>query len=239
MYFSTAVLDVSGFGRGWPQIFIKRIAAQRRKNLAMAGHKQAGQTPGRGPENLAEEKDALSTWVRATQQGDQEAFTRIYHNLKNRLFSLAYRYTYNREAAEDILQETFIKIYSKMSTITSTETFLPWVYRVTINTALSYLRHQKKHLQSNLSHEALEPEIKDSPGVDSLGQREDQLRQAIEAGIRTLPPKLKTVFLLHDVQGFTHEEIAVILGCTVGTSKSQLFKARLKIRNFLKEKKIK
>ena len=190
-------------------------------------------------ENLwSKESQILSTWVKETQQGSQEAFAQIYNYLKNRLFSLAYRYTYNREAAEDILQETFIKIFSNMSTINKPETFIPWVYRVTINTALSYLRQQKKHFQAQVSAEASELEVQDVPGVESLSQREDQLHQAIEAALRTLPPKLKTVFLLHDVQGFTHEEIAAILGWRVGTSKSQLFKARLKMRDFLKQKRI-
>lgn len=190
-------------------------------------------------ENLwSEESQILSTWVKETQQGSQEAFAQIYNYLKNRLFSLAYRYTYNRETAEDILQETFIKIFTNLSTINNPETFIPWVYRVTINTALSYLRQQKKHFQAQVSAEASELEVQDVPGVESLSQREDQLHQAIEAALRTLPPKLKTVFLLHDVQGFTHEEIAAILGWRVGTSKSQLFKARLKIRDFLKQKRI-
>lgn len=190
-------------------------------------------------ENLwSEESQILSTWVKETQQGSQEAFTQIYNYLKNRLFSLAYRYTYNRETAEDILQETFIKIFTNLSTINNPETFIPWVYRVTINTALSYLRQQKKHFQAQVSAEASELEVQDVPGGEFLSQREDQLHQAIEAALRTLPPKLKTVFLLHDVQGFTHEEIAAILGWRVGTSKSQLFKARLKIRDFLKQKRI-
>ena len=190
-------------------------------------------------ENLwSKESQILSTWVKETQQGSQEAFAQIYNYLKNRLFSLAYRYTYNRETAEDILQETFIKIFTNLSTINNPETFIPWVYRVTINTALSYLRQQKKHFQAQVSAEASELEVQDVPGVESLSQREDQLHQAIEAALRTLPPKLKTVFLLHDVQGFTHEEIAAILGWRVGTSKSQLFKARLKMRDFLKQKRI-
>ena len=238
IYFSPAILNMSGFPWGWPKILIKKEANQR-SALLTKGNQKISDRGSAEQENLwSEESQILSTWVKETQQGSQEAFTQIYNYLKNRLFSLAYRYTYNREAAEDILQETFIKIFSKLSTINKTETFIPWVYRVTINTALSYLRQQKKHFQAQVSAEASELEVQDVPGVESLSQREDQLHQAIEAALRTLPPKLKTVFLLHDVQGFTHEEIAAILGWRVGTSKSQLFKARLKIRDFLKQKRI-
>jgi len=189
-------------------------------------------------EKLKEKENLILAWVKETQNGNTEAFSQIYHHLKNRLFSLAYRYTYNREAAEDILQETFIKIYSKMSTINQPETFLPWAYRVTINTALSYLRRHRKYFHSTISQEEREIEIEDTTGIDSLNNSEALLRQTIEAAIRSLPPGLKTIFLLHDVQGFTHEEIAAILGCTVGTSKSQLFKARVKIRDFLQQREI-
>lgn len=192
-------------------------------------------------EQLPAKEDFISTWFKNNRR-NPDAFGALYSHLKNRLFSLVYRYTYNREAAEDILQETFIQIYKKMSTVTNPETFQAWIYRVAINTALSYLRRHRRHLHlsySGESQELDEGKLSSPRSADeAIGEDESMIHQAIDEALRKLPAGLKTVFILHDVQGFTHEEIATILDTSVGTSKSQLFKARLKIREFLRKKEI-
>jgi len=192
-------------------------------------------------ELLRAEEDFVVTWFKNNRK-DPDSFASLYTHLKNRLFSLAYRYTYNREAAEDILQETFIQIYKNMSTVTNAEAFQAWIYRVTINTALSYLRRHRRHRHPEFLEEGLSLEERKGPSLEAadeaVGKDESLIHQAIEEALCELPAGLKTVFILHDVQGFTHEEIANILGSSVGTSKSQLFKARLKLREYLRKKEI-
>ncbi|MEA2005315.1 MAG: RNA polymerase sigma factor, partial [Acidobacteriota bacterium] len=158
----------------------------------------------------------------------------IYRHFKSRLFSLAYRYTYNPAAAEDILQDTFVKVFTNLSSLEGEKTFIGWLYRITINNCLTYIREKKKHLQRTVPLNDVEHTMsgKKKPA------HEKRISKSLEKAIETLPTKLKSVFLLYDVQGFKHEEVAEILGCAVGTSKSQLFKARMKIRKYLEKNKI-
>lgn len=186
--------------------------------------------------NFAEETPAqknsssLGLLIRRSQQGDLQAMEEIYSSYKGLIFGLACRLTSNRESAEDILQETFIKVFTHITGVRNEETFPAWVYRIALNTCYSYLRSRKtRDLRTVPLHEVegrAEEAVEDGD--------EDRLEQSVDQALGELPEKLRTVFLLHDVQGFKHEEIARMLGCSVGTSKSQLFKARLKIRKFLK-----
>ncbi len=176
----------------------------------------------------------LEQWLRRGKDGEKEALASIYEHFKGKVYSLAYRYTYNTAAAEDILQDTFIKVFGQLSSVKSSETFTGWLFRIAINTSLSYLRKNKKHLKQtssleNMVFEAQSPE-------DTT--HEDMMVSSLEKAMAKLPHGLKSVFLLHDVQGFKHEEVARILGCSVGTSKSQLFKARMKLRELLESKNI-
>lgn len=181
-----------------------------------------------------QEKEVIFEWVRRSQQGDSDAMESIYRHFKSRLFSLAYRYTYNPAAAEDILHDTFVKVFTNLSSLEGEKTFIGWLYRITINNCLTYIREKKKHLQRTVPLNDVEHTMsgKKKPA------HEKRISKSLEKAIETLPTKLKSVFLLYDVQGFKHEEVAEILGCAVGTSKSQLFKARMKIRKYLEKNKI-
>ena len=172
--------------------------------------------------------------IKRTQQGETEAMEKLYDIYKRPLFNLIYRHTYNFAVAEDLLQDIFIKIFTHIKDIQAEGTFKGWVYRITLNTCYSYLRQNKNKLKKTVALEGVKHTLKQE---DVLPQ-DRSLRIPLEEAIKTLPPRLRSVFLLHDVQGFKHEEISQVLGCAVGTSKSQLFKARLKIRNYLKNKQI-
>lgn len=179
--------------------------------------------------DLSEEE--VMRLVSLCREGDIQAMSTLYENFKTPLFGLAFRYTYNFAAAEDLIQDIFIKVFTSLQSLDEDKAFIGWLYRVSVNTCLSYLRSNKKRLQKTIPLEEVKSYLS-----DASAEREDKANKPLEEAIQNLPPRIKSVFLLHDVQGFKHQEIAAILGCSVGTSKSQLFKARMKIRNYLEKK---
>jgi RNA polymerase sigma-70 factor (ECF subfamily) len=176
----------------------------------------------------------LSILIKRSQRGDEGAMEKIYEHYKRPLFNLAYRYTFDRLAAEDLLQDIFIKIFSHLGEVDRDETFVAWMYRIALNTCYSYLRSRR----SRDGHSIPLSEIEGKKEEAVYDGHEESLAGPLDEAVRKLPEKLRAVFMLHDVQGHTHEEIGRMLGFTVGTSKSQLFKARMRIRAFLKEKKV-
>ncbi|MGD8535100.1 MAG: sigma-70 family RNA polymerase sigma factor [Candidatus Aminicenantes bacterium] len=190
-------------------------------------------------DNLAEEsnlQDAslLEDWINRSRSGDAQAMEAIYDRFNRPLFSLIYRYTANREVAEDLLQDVFLKIFSNLKTLRKTETFVSWMYRIAVNTCFGYLRGTKSQVQRTVPLN----NVKERIGKDTATSSDRLMKKSLDDAIHSLPTRMKTIFLLHDVQGFKHEEIAPMLGCSVGTSKSQLFKARMKIRERLERGKV-
>jgi RNA polymerase sigma-70 factor (ECF subfamily) len=176
---------------------------------------------------------SLAELIHRGKEGDPRALEEIYERFKGSLFNLAFRHARDRAAAEDILQDTFIKVLTHLDDVETEETFSAWVYRIALNTCYSYLRSRRNRDNRTVALSQVEGK-KEEAAYDG---HETSLAGPIEEAIANLPEKLRTVFLLHDVQGFKHGEVAGLLGVTVGTSKSQLFKARLRIRKFLKAKK--
>jgi RNA polymerase sigma-70 factor (ECF subfamily) len=174
----------------------------------------------------------LHELIQKSRGGDIQAMENLYAHFKTSLFSLALRYTYNYAAAEDVLQDVFVKVFTNLHTLDDEKAFVGWLYRIAVNTSLSYLRSHKKLRQKTIPLEDVQGVVSDSE--PSATQKAEN--KILEQAIQKLPPSLKSVFLLHDVQGFKHREIANILGCSVGTSKSQLFKARKRIRKLLEHK---
>ncbi|MGB7296422.1 MAG: RNA polymerase sigma factor [Candidatus Aminicenantales bacterium] len=175
----------------------------------------------------------LSSLILRSQQGDERAMEEIYERYKKPLFNLAYRYTFDRVTAEDLLQDIFIKIFTHMKDVQKDATFVAWMYRIAVNTCYSFLRSRRSRNGKTLSLSEVEGK-KEEAVYDG---HEDSLAKPLDEALQGLPERLRSVFLLHDVQGYKHEEIARMLGVSVGTSKSQLFKARMRIRERLKEKK--
>jgi len=166
------------------------------------------------------------------RKGDIQAMEAIYERFNRSIFNLVYRHTNNREIAEDLLQDIFIKIFTRLQDLRTEDTFVGWLYRIALNTCYSYLRSSKSTLQRTLSLSEMEGRI----NGQTYESRDRMIKESLDDAIQSLSGKLKTIFLLHDVQGFKHREIALMLSCSVGTSKSQLFKARMKIRKYLKNK---
>ena len=176
----------------------------------------------------------LKDAIKRGREGDIQALEAIYKHFSRPLFNLAYRYTYNREIAEDLLQDIFLKIFSHLQDIRNEDTFVGWIYRIAINTCYSYLRGKKIQLQRTIPLSEVERTIEGKTHESS----DEIVKKSLDNAIHKLPRKMKSIFLLHDVQGFKHKEISRMLGCSTGTSKSQLFKARMKIREYLKNEKI-
>lgn len=173
-------------------------------------------------------------WVSRSREGDSEAMTALYGQFKSPFYGIAFRYTANSAVSEDLLQDVFVKIFTNLDKLDNDEAFTGWAFRIAVNTCLSYLRRRKTQLSKSVAMEDVEYSLADN----NNRQHENMLNRPIEDALNTLSNKLKSVFMLHDIQGFKHTEIAQILGCSVGTSKSQLFKARMKIRKQLAGKQL-
>jgi RNA polymerase sigma-70 factor (ECF subfamily) len=176
---------------------------------------------------------SLSSLILRSQKGDERAMEQIYDRFKRPLFNLAYRYTFDRVTAEDLLQDIFIKIFTHMKDVQKDETFVAWMYRIAINTCYSFLRHRRSRDRQMIALSEVEGKREEAV----YDEHEESLAGPLDGALQELPERLRAVFLLHDVQGYKHEEIAHLLGVSIGTSKSQLFKARMRIREWLKEKK--
>jgi RNA polymerase sigma-70 factor (ECF subfamily) len=142
----------------------------------------------------------------------------------------------NIAEAEDLTQEAFLQLHRKIATFRGDSAFSTWLHRLAINVVLMHLR--KKGLSLTSLDEAMDPAAEDRPGRD-FGARDLLLAGAIDRmtlgrAIGDLPAGYRLVFVLHDIEGYEHNEIAQMLDCSIGNSKSQLHKARLKLRNALR-----
>lgn len=176
-------------------------------------------------------REKLLELVQRGRRGDRDALEMIFRHFRQPLFNLALRYTRNAAVSEDLLQDVFLKVFTHLKDLDRDGAFVGWIYRITIRTCLSYLRSHQIRARKTVVVE----DVGNLAGTGNLGE-EDLWGRSIEDAVVLLPPRLKSVFLLHDVQGFKHREIAEIMGCSEGTCKSQLFKARMKIRKHLKQK---
>jgi RNA polymerase sigma-70 factor (ECF subfamily) len=144
----------------------------------------------------------------------------------------------NPSDAEDLMQEAFLQLFRKIGTFRGESAFSTWLHRMTVNVVLMRLR--KKSLPVASLEETTDPDEESGgprkdPGAPDLRLTGAVDRVNLERSIEKLPPGYRTVFTLHDVQGYEHNEIADIMGCSVGNSKSQLHKARTKLRDLLQE----
>ena len=173
--------------------------------------------------------------IRGAQEGDAGSFETLYGFHKRRVYSLCLRMTGNTAEAEDLTQDAFLQLFRKISTFRGESAFSTWLHRLVVNVVLMQLR--KKGLSEVSLEAALEPQHEDGPRKD-IGTRDNVLagsvdRVNLERCIESLPPGYRIIFVLHDVEGYEHNEIAGMLGCSIGNSKSQLHKARMKLRELL------
>ena len=170
------------------------------------------------------------------QTGDHQAFAHLYSLHKRRIYSLCLRMVGNMAEAEDLTQEAFLQLHRKIATFRGDSAFSTWLHRLAINVVLMQLR--KKGLSLISMDEAMELVPEGGPGR-SFGAADHTLagaidRLALERAVADLPAGYRLIFVLHDIEGYEHNEIATMLECSIGNSKSQLHKARLKLRDALR-----
>jgi RNA polymerase sigma-70 factor (ECF subfamily) len=178
---------------------------------------------------------AEATLIERAKQGDAEAFEALYNLHKRRVYSLCLRMTANTAAAEDLTQEAFLQLFRKIGTFRGESAFSTWLHRMAVNVVLMQLR--KKNLPVVPLEDTMESEEeapRKEPGADDPRLAGSIDRMQLQKSIEALPPGYRMIFLLHDVEGYEHNEIAEMVGCSIGNSKSQLHKARMKLREFLK-----
>jgi len=160
---------------------------------------------------------------------DVDGFEQLYRQHSPRLYALATRISGSPTEGEDLLQEIFVQAYRKLEGFRGDAAIGTWLYRLAMNYCLDYVRSRRgkmAKLTTPLDVEnGWEPSIRDDRAADRLD---------LERAIRLLPDGCREVFVLHDVEGFSHQEISTMLGIAEGTSKSQVFKARQKLRAILK-----
>ena len=176
--------------------------------------------------------------IRLAQQGDERGFETIYRLHSQRVYALCLRMMRGNAAeAEDLTQESFMQLFRKINTFRGESAFSTWLHRLAFNVVLMRLRRHSFQVSS--LDEMLEPGEKTAGLLQKhIGSRDLRLagsadRMDLERALEQLPPGYKAVFILHDVQGYQHREIAAIRGCTLGNSKSQLHKARARLRRLL------
>jgi len=166
--------------------------------------------------------------IRAAQGGDQRAFHELVAMYDTRIMALALQLLRNKEDAEDIYQEVFIKAWRNLSSFEFKSDFYTWLYRITTNTCFSYRSGRHRHHLENIS---LEEGYHDAYDED-IQERTEQQQRIIEA-VNGLPQKQKTVFVMRYYQGHKINDIATLLGCNPGTIKRYLHRATLKMRKDL------
>jgi RNA polymerase sigma-70 factor (ECF subfamily) len=163
------------------------------------------------------------------RQGDLDAFGEIYRRHAGRLYSLAYRMVGHAGDAEDLLQEIFLQAHRKLHSFKGESALVTWLYRLGMNLCLDHLRSRASRMSQATA--SLDDEYGPPMPAAPAGAVELTVsRLDLERAIATLPEGCRAAFLLHDVEGFEHREVAEMLGIAEGTSKSQVHKARLRLR---------
>ena len=165
--------------------------------------------------------------VEQARHGDERAFRALYDRTVDRVFRLAYRMAGDGELARDFTQETFVRAYQRLAQFRGESAFSTWVHSIAISVTLNGLRRSARH-------RGRERPLDEAHALPSpVREPEPELRGRIEAAVDGLPDIYRTVFLMHDLEGYSHGEIAASLGVAEGTSKARLFRARSKLREVL------
>lgn len=165
--------------------------------------------------------------------GDAEAFEILYRRHFRRVYALCLRMLNDPTLAEDLTQEVFVNLFTKIGSFRGESQFTTWLHRMTVNQVLMYFR--KASTRSELTTDEGETPVQIVRGTEDPGRMPVVDRIGLERAIRQLPLGYRTVFILHDVEGYGHDEVAGMLGISEGTSKSQLHKARLKLRGLIRQ----
>jgi RNA polymerase sigma-70 factor (ECF subfamily) len=165
------------------------------------------------------------------RQGDTAAFEELYRAHAGRLYNLVYRMAGSAHEAEDLLQDVFLQAHRKLGSFKGESSLGTWLYRLAVNLCLDFLRGRQARMSrssDSLDADGASEPVAAAPAVPTAISRLD-----LERAIARLPDGCRAAFILHDVEGFEHNEVAKLLGVSEGTSKSQVHKARMKLRAML------
>ena len=176
--------------------------------------------------------------VRLAQRGDADAFERVYRLHSRKVYNLCLRMVGNPAEAEDLTQDVFLQLLRKIGTFRGESAFSTWLHRMSVNIVL--MRFRKKPKAQPSLDTMTNPEEESSTSPREFGGPDMRLngvidRVTLQAAINELAPGSKAMFILHDIQGYKHHEIAGMFGCSVGNSKSQVHKARIRLRELLRK----
>ena len=180
-------------------------------------------------------EDSERNLIRRAQQGDEGAFATLYELHKKRVYSVCLQMTRDVADAEDLTQEAFLQVFRSVNSFRGDSAFSTWLYRIAVNTVLMKLRRRKTPPLVSLD----EPVSKESSSLKrDIGKADPCLsgavdRIALRRAVEELPAGCRQIFDLHEVEGYQHHEIAKLLECSIGNSKSQLHKAKMKMREVL------
>lgn len=164
-------------------------------------------------------------WIEQIKNGRSEFFGDLYERHHRKLFALCFRFTGNMADAEEQLQEVFMRVLDKIHLFKGDSTFSTWAHRLTVNHLINFCRKRERNLTALHLDQVPEPSQKFDPGIG----------MTLQKAIGELPDGYRNVLILHDQEGFRHEEIADFLGITAVTSRTQLSRARMNLRNKLKQ----
>ena len=164
-------------------------------------------------------------------KGDLDAFEQIYRRYHQRVYSICLKMLRNASQAEDLTQEVFVQIFRKIHTFRGDSSFSTWLHQLTVNHVLMYFRKPVVRSEQTTADGETPQQI--ARGTEHPGRMAIIDRIALEEAISQLAPGYRLVFILHDIEGYEHEQICQMLGCAIGTSKSQLHKARMRLRSLL------
>ena len=181
-------------------------------------------------------QDAPETELIANaMKGDSDSFGDLYRRHSRRVFYLCYRMVNDTDLAEDLTQEAFVHAFRRLSTFRQESRFTTWMHRIAVNTVLMFIRKRNSSIRESPLDPAFGGEEEAPFEGQPYGKADEALsmttdRVALLRAIEDLPPGYRLMLILHDIHGYEHQEIAEIFGCTTGNTKSQLHKARLRLR---------
>ena len=179
--------------------------------------------------------------VRKARNGDLESYDELVKRYQERIYATIYHMTSNHEDANDLAQEAFIKAFHALKSFKGGSSFYTWVYRIAVNKTINFLKQRKNKAQMSLDD--LDFNAEHDPDLvalisDKTPRREvnlAELQEKLNAAMQKLSEPHRLVVTLHDVQGLSHEEIAKIMDCNIGTVRSRLFYARQQLQAYLSD----
>jgi RNA polymerase sigma-70 factor (ECF subfamily) len=174
------------------------------------------------------------------REGDMTALAILVEKYKRLVYRLAIQITKNHEDANDVMQDTFLKVYESIHSFRKESAFETWLYRIVVNHAMNLVKRRKRRRESSLSAASeaeIHPDVRrtaDLVNDPHVNAERKELQKWVTQAVDSLPVKHRTVVILHEFEGLTHAEIASILNCSEGTVRSRLHYARNKLRELLK-----